>query len=52
MLFAETSGRIARAGNEFEARAALDRFVRLRGDEHVSLAWPKSSAPAGAAPDT
>jgi hypothetical protein len=45
-LFAETQGRVERASNEAEARAAFDRLARHLGDGHVVFDWPHTGASA------
>ena len=48
-MFRDAAGRIGRASDDAEARAAFDRLARRLGDGHVEFRWPAPAAGGGAA---
>jgi hypothetical protein len=51
-LFARASAALRGARSDAEAIAIFNRVVQRIGDGHVTLSWPRSPAPASAAPAT
>src|SRR2546428_11794712 len=45
-----TEARLRAATSEQEARAALQRFVDVFGDGHLTIEWPKPEAPSATPP--
>src|SRR2546428_5166329 len=46
----DTEARLRAATSEQEARAALQRFVDVFGDGHLTIEWPKPEAPSATPP--
>src|SRR5256712_8121611 len=45
-----TEARLRAATSEQQARAALQRFVDVFGDGHLTLEWPRADSPSAKAP--